>query len=92
MFLQKDSVIEINSTVAERYGVQAAMIYNRIGVLEAMGQSATADTLASAFPFLTKNQVKHSLRVLEGAGEITSEQPYRSKMDATKHYGFGSAE
>lgn len=89
VFKAENALIGINTDIAREYGVQAAAIYNHVGHLNAKGECATVDTVMDDFSFLTKNQIKHSLRVLEGAGVLEATQPNRSKMDATKHYFAG---
>lgn len=89
MFKDEDMLIGINSKVAAEFGVQTATIYNRIGWLNLKNIDATAGTVHEGFPFMTLNQVKYSLRVLEKAGMVAVTQPHRSQMDATKHYFAG---
>lgn len=86
MFMNEDTVIGINVEVARAFGLQTATIYNRVGWLNEQGLDATAEAVHEGFPFLTLNQVKHSLRTLEKAGAVEVEQPFRSKMDPTKFY------
>lgn len=91
MFRDENQTIGINTEMAREFGVQTATVYNRVGWLNRSGMDATVDSVLDGFPFLTVNQVKHSLRTLEKAGAVSVTQPGRSKMDPTKHYFAGGA-
>lgn len=86
MFQDEDMLVGVNCEVAEIFGLQTATVYNRVGWLNSNNEDATVDTVLDGFPFMTVNQVKHSLRTLEKAGAVVASQPNLQKMDTTKCY------
>lgn len=86
MFKDEDTIIGLNSDVARRFGVQTATVYNRVGWLNNKNIDATVESVLEGFPFLTINQVKHSLRTLEKYGAVAVTQPGKNHFDNSKHY------
>ena len=78
--------IEINDGLASALGMQTAAIFQKIRRLNDIGEQATAVAIASRFPFLSINQVKHSLRTLEREGFVLAEQPESDKFNHVKIY------
>lgn len=91
MFMEKDATVDFNCELANRYGMQMAVVYNAVGCLERDGDEVTVEAVMDALPFLKVNQVRHSLRTLEKCGAIVSEQPEMSHFSTRKRYKLGEA-
>ena len=74
------------SEMASELGMQTATIYGRVRFLNQKGKRSTVDVIADGYPFLSVNQVKHSLRVLEKNGYLTASKPNLEILDHTKYY------
>lgn len=88
MFALPDRTVSVNKSIAMKYGVQTAVVYNEIHRinLNSGEVSATAYNIKEALDFLTLNQIKRSLRNLESGGDVFSDTPFISQMDRTKRY------
>lgn len=85
-FYERDMTIEINSSVAAVLGIQTAAILSKVALLNEIGEKATVVSINLRFPFLSSNQVKHSLRTLEKHGFIESDQPEAGRLQMAKEY------
>lgn len=76
----------IDEAIAAEFGMQTSAIYSVIYEMNESGEKPRVSDLCDRFPYLTINQIKHSLRMLEAHGAIKSETPGASRLKMAKCY------
>lgn len=76
----------IDEGIAAEFGMQTSAIYSVIHELNEAGEKPRVADLCERFPYLTINQIKHSLRMLESHGAVRSEVPGASRLKMAKCY------